>query len=250
MKEYVIRLFQKGFNYSLDGPGNWLVYHLQGCNLRCPWCSNPEGIFPEPHKAFEQSAFNMTVEEILNEIISCRPMFFDGGGVTFTGGEPTLQWKPLSALLKHLRHENINTAVETNGTHPDLVEWVQYIDTWMIDLKHYDPTRHQRITGFSNENTIQNIRKITGMNVMVHIRIPLIGTINNSPEDLKGFTDLLSTIDNDFFTVEILPYHEYGKAKWLKCGMEYTITNGFVTKESVQQFEETLKNHNITVVHT
>lgn len=37
-----MQIFQKGFNYSQDGPGNRLVYHLTGCNMRCPWCSNPE----------------------------------------------------------------------------------------------------------------------------------------------------------------------------------------------------------------
>ena len=37
-------IFEKGFNYSQDGPGNRLVYHLSGCNMYCPWCSNPEGM--------------------------------------------------------------------------------------------------------------------------------------------------------------------------------------------------------------
>ena len=42
-----LKVFQKGFNYSQDGRGNRLVWHLQGCNMHCPWCANPEGMPPE-----------------------------------------------------------------------------------------------------------------------------------------------------------------------------------------------------------
>ncbi|MBQ6936567.1 MAG: radical SAM protein, partial [Clostridia bacterium] len=77
--------FQKGFNYSQDGPGNRLVYHLSGCNLFCPWCSNPEGLRQN------ENSKKYTIQEIFEEITSCRMMFFENGGVTFTGGEVSLQ---------------------------------------------------------------------------------------------------------------------------------------------------------------
>lgn len=84
-----IKYFQKGFNYSQDGPGNRLVIHLQGCSLHCPWCSNPEGMNIKGGKT-------ISTEELLKEILSCKRLFFDGGGVTFTGGECTMQKESLS----------------------------------------------------------------------------------------------------------------------------------------------------------
>ena len=124
-----MKIFQKGFNYSQDGDGNRLVYHMQGCNLKCPWCANPEGMQckgtivsdPEwilesicPHgaisgtkvdrticvgcknhecitehdtKGMYLSYQNYTVDEIVEEVLNNEMMFYDGGGVTFTGGE-------------------------------------------------------------------------------------------------------------------------------------------------------------------
>ena len=63
-----LRIFQKGFNFSQDGPGNRLVYHLQGCNLRCPWCSNPEGIPLEGGDC-------RSVDELVEEVMRSRAMF-------------------------------------------------------------------------------------------------------------------------------------------------------------------------------
>ena len=108
-----IYTFQKGFNYSQDGPGNRLVYHLSGCNMFCPWCSNPEGL-----KRTDYSQKH-TINEIFNEILSCRTMFFDGGGVTFTGGEVSLQAEAVLTLFKMLKKENITTCIETNASLKD-----------------------------------------------------------------------------------------------------------------------------------
>ena len=79
-----MRIFQKGFNFSQDGPGNRLVYHLQGCNLHCPWCSNPEGLSVRGGEEY-------TVNALVEEVLRSRMMFFEGGGVTLTGGEPMMQ---------------------------------------------------------------------------------------------------------------------------------------------------------------
>ena len=73
-------------------------------------------------------AHDVPVQEILREAVGCRPMYFEGGGVTFTGGEPTQQWEALGFLLRGLQAEHIHTAIETNGTHPHLEELFGAID--------------------------------------------------------------------------------------------------------------------------
>ena len=126
-----MKIMQRGFNYSQDGPGNRLVYHLQGCNMHCPWCANPEGISvagvpmyitdPESGRVKEKfSCKECGVEELFDEILRSRAMFFEGGGVTFTGGEPTVQFQELKALLQKLHREKIHVAMENNGTNPRL----------------------------------------------------------------------------------------------------------------------------------
>ena len=105
-----MRIFQKGFNFSEDGPGNRLVYHVAGCNLRCRWCANPEGFcVASTHREISPA-------EILAEAERCRMLFFEGGGVTFTGGEVTLYTDELIEVLRALRERGIHTAIETNGT--------------------------------------------------------------------------------------------------------------------------------------
>ena len=57
-----LKIFQRGFNYSQDGQGNRLVYHLQGCNLLCPWCANPEGMDGNGPDTFVMSAEDLYAE--------------------------------------------------------------------------------------------------------------------------------------------------------------------------------------------
>lgn len=219
-----MRIFQKGFNFGQDGPGNRLVYHLQGCNMKCIWCSNPEGMNRDGGKEY-------TLDEIEDECVRSRMMFFSGGGVTFTGGEATIQQAELLELLKRLKKHEIHTCIETNGTSKKLNELLEYIDYLIMDFKHFDSDTLKKFTGVGNENIKSNFEYICSSGRQGHIRIPLINGINtDSP---KGFAEYFSQFNTENIVFEFLCYHEYGKDKWIE---EYKMKDGFVPKEKLNEF--------------
>lgn len=287
-----LHIFQKGFNYGQDGPGNRLVYHLQGCNFRCPWCANPESMKPEgvlqvmseqlneslcPKGAIRNHQLNREIckgckswecvtlhrnsqlvrsskevelKEILEEVKRSRFLFFDGGGVTLTGGEPTLQFEGIRLLLGELKKLGIHTAIETNGSHGRLTELAPLLDMIIVDLKSAVTENQRQVTGVSNGRTLTNIRTLAAQKMDMLVRIPLIHGFNTSMEDERAFLEFLETCDTATCRFEFLPYHEYGKKKWEQCGMEYTVEDGFVPEEIVKRLEEDFSEKGYRVVHT
>ena len=234
----LLKIFQKGFNFSQDGPGNRLVYHLSGCNMRCPWCSNPEGMSGNAGKDF-------TPQEILDECLRSKPMFFNGDGVTFTGGEATLQEEALIQTLKLLKKAKIHTALETNGTSKKMSEISPLISYMIMDFKHYDSDKLKSFTGIGNETIKSNFEWLCKKRHQLHIRIPLINGFNNtSPEKFAEYFALCGTKRVNF---EFLPYHEYGKDKWTT---PYTITDGFVSEQTVENFRQVFAEHGLNLINT
>lgn len=244
--------FEKGFNYSQDGPGNRLVYHLQGCNMRCPWCANPEGLLPDPQPVEMHKKCNQTVntDTLIEEILSCKSMFFDGGGVTFTGGECTLQFNPLRSILEQAASHGIHTAIETNGTHRLLPSLYPYVDCLIMDLKHIRSDVHKSFTGLSNHYIRKNIGIAMEQHPDVLIRTPLIHGFNDDPETITEYISFYKQFSLDHTRFEFIKYHEYGKSKWEQCGLPYTITDGYVTDDLVREFESQFLANGLSVVHT
>ena len=283
-----VRILQRGFNFSQDGPGNRLVYHLQGCTMRCPWCSNPESIAPAgcilalgseadllcpfgavqdgmpdaakcaacekpclaSHSRFlRMSCTEEDTDDVLREVDRSAMLFFDGGGVTFTGGEATLQWDALETLLTALREKGVHTALETNGSHPRLPELFDRIDCLILDCKHWDDETHRRVIGASNRQTLLNLRAAAETRSQLLVRIPLVGGFNDTAHDARMFAETLSCLRN-CHAVEVLRYHEYGKDKWKQCGMEYTMRDAFVSDETYRQFCAVLRDGGPHLIHT
>lgn len=234
-----MKILHKGFNYSQDGPGNRLVYHLQGCNFACRWCSNADSIPLE-----NPNAKDCDINEIFDEIMRSRMMFFDGGGVTFTGGEVCVQSEELTELLKMLKDNGIHTAIETNASFSSLKKMAEYVDYLIVDLKHYDEKKHKEWVGASNRSVKENIEYFLSVGRQIHIRIPVVNGVNDNPQE---FADYLKKFDTSNAVFEFLAYHEYGKDKW---NGEYKIENGFVSPEKIKQFKKTFENYGMKTVVT
>ena len=242
-----IRIFQKGFNYSQDGPGNRLVYHLSGCNLKCPWCSNPEGLKDT------DTTLKTDIDDIVKEAISAKMIFIDGGGVTLTGGEVTCQKDAVLILLKKLKENGIHTCIETNASLPFCEEIFETVDYMIADFKSPFEEKVKNILG-GELSTIKNnllYRAKTGKPLLV--RIPLIHFFNCGEKDAFAFAEFfkeLQATDNPDLFFEILTYHEFGKNKYEKLGMEYSVSDGFVTQEDVNILLNILKENNFKVINT
>lgn len=270
-----MKIFQKGFNYSQDGDGNRLVYHLQGCNMKCPWCANPEGMKPEgvivadsewilesicPHHAIKGkivdrsvclgcekkecitehntkgmylSYTEFTVDDLIEEACANEMMFYEGGGVTFTGGEATLQFEELKEALQGLKELGIHTAIETNGCHPLLPQLFSFTDQLIIDCKLCDSRKHEQYTGVPCVKILDNIRAAARVHHSLHVRVPLIGGVNDSQADRDAFLEFFQEIKGDNVTFEVLAYHEFGRKKWEECGFAYQMDKGAYVKEEI-----------------
>ena len=104
-----------------DGPGIRTTVFFKGCNLKCPWCANPENIEYEIQEFYNPNTnergtfgYDIELEELERQLLKDESYYnMSQGGITFSGGEPLLQFHKLEPLLKRLKEKNIHLCVET-----------------------------------------------------------------------------------------------------------------------------------------
>lgn len=205
----------------------------------CKTCENRECVTGFRNKGLRFSCEEYEVDDIVKEVVRSSPLFYDGGGVTLTGGEATLQMEAVRELLQKVHDRGIHTAIETNASHPSLEKLFPYVDELIMDCKQCDDEKHRRYTGISAGQTIENIRKAAKNHPNVHIRVPLIGEVNDSEKDEELFLEFFKEINGSNVTFELLKYHEFGKNKWEQCGWEYLMDEtAHVTYEKINAMKQ------------
>lgn len=174
-----------------------------------------------PTRAIEISGKDISVDEIVKEIEKERP-FFDqsGGGVTFSGGEPLLHHKFLIRLLKECGRRGIHRAVDTAGyVNTDIIlEVARHTDLFLYDLKIMDPEKHRKWIGVTNEKILENLKILAETGAKIIIRIPLIGGVNDDPENIEKTAQFVAELSGEKKVVNLLPYHKIAQTKYQKLG--------------------------------
>ena len=237
-----------------DGPGIRTTVFLKGCPLRCAWCHNPEGLSPRPQLMVSYAACThcgacacdkpvcdacgacvikckqglrrIVGREISPGDLAARLMREadlyreSGGGITFSGGEPLMQWPFVRETVERL--SGVHTAIETSGFCEDSVfqEAMQRIDLFLIDFKHYDDASHIRYTGVSNRPVLRHIQALMAIEKPFVLRMPVIPGANDLPEHFEAAAALVEGAKS-LARVELLPYNRAAGAKYRMLGREY-----------------------------
>ena len=164
-----------------------------------------------------------TVENIVEEILRDKLFYKNsGGGVTVSGGEPLMQSKFVSKLLKVCKEEGLHTAIDTTGHAPwrSFQQVLPWTDLVLFDIKQLSSDEHLRTTGVENQRVLENLRRVSGM-TRIWLRVPLIVDYNDSEEHIQSVATLAKEIGAE--KISLLPYHEGGRVKSQQIGRTYQL---------------------------
>lgn len=201
---------------------------------KCTACGACTAVCPE--EARTRMVTLMDADDVIREIHKHRLFYsYSGGGVTFSGGEATSQPDLLDYLSRELYDSGYSIDLETCGyfdfekVRPSL----ERMDLIFMDLKHFDTETHRRYTGVGNELILENIARLGSLNSQadgsaaakggtpeIVIRIPVIGGVNNSEENIAASAAYVHKVLPDA-KMELLPYHSLGRIKYEAIGLPF-----------------------------
>jgi pyruvate formate lyase activating enzyme len=252
--------------YSIhDGPGIRVTFFLKGCPLSCLWCHNPEGISPTPEtvlrtnrvsnrefSTYEEAGKFYSVETVL-EILGRDRVFMNqsGGGVTFSGGEPMLQFEFLLDALKSCKENGYHTTVDTSGysSADKFKSIIPFTDLFLFDIKHLDEARHIESTGTSNISILDNYRLLLEIGNEIIVRIPVIPGFNDDSAHLERLKQFLyETKNSSLQRINLLPFHRIGSSKYKRFNIPYKLERVKPpSKERMQELKEFFQQTGIKV---
>ena len=196
------------------------IHHIdfskcKGCSLCVNSC---------PANALILYGKEMSPKEVADEVLKDKDYITNGGGITFSGGEPLLQSNFIIECVNETRKDipNLHVCIDTAGLIPyeNIKKLLHIANIFLFDIKAISEDKHILGTGYSNKTILENLHKLDKENKDIWIRVPIIPGINDSNDELELIADEINSLKN-VKRVTLIPYHSLGHTKYDEMGMEY-----------------------------
>lgn len=221
---------------ALDGPGVRFVVFLQGCNLRCYCCHNPD--------TWEiGSGTEYTANEIADKCERYKEYFGKDGGITLSGGEPLLQAEFCLEVFKECHKRGINTCLDTSGSilNDSVKDLLSETDTVLLDIKYTTDEDYKKYVGCSIKTPLEFLDYLCQNNIPTVLRQVVIPTINDNEENILKLKEIRVSHKNIYKT-EFLPFKKMCSMKYDKLGIEFKFKDiPEPTKNEIEYLEQKYK---------
>lgn len=229
---------------AVDGPGVRYLVFLQGCAMRCLFCSNPD-------TWNMKGGVRTSSKELAKSIRRVRNYLKPRGGVTISGGEAMLQPAFVASVFQEVHAMGLNTCIDTTGQGTKHANWdlvLPHTDLVLFCIKHIDPIKYESLTGLNQKGALRFADELARRNIPFFLRYVLIPGYSDSPKDLELLADWIKK-QPTFRGVELLPYHMLGRNKWEVLQVPYPL-DGVPTpsREQVRSVIKLFNDRDIPVV--
>ncbi|MBR4941991.1 MAG: pyruvate formate lyase-activating protein [Clostridia bacterium] len=200
---------------TVDGPGVRFVVFMQGCDLRCSYCHNPDTWSMD-------GGMELSTQEVLEKILRCKAYFGSEGGITISGGEPLLQPEFCAELFALCREWGINTCLDTVGAEltPQVEAVLALTDRVLLDVKFATDEAYRTHVGCGIDRSLKFLARLNELAIPTTLRRVVVPGLSDSTADTESLRDLARTHTN-VDKIELLPFKKICKTKYDAMGIKF-----------------------------
>ena len=220
---------------ATDGPGIRFVVFMQGCNLRCGYCHNPD-----TWNCGEGSLY--APKDVAAKVERYKSYFGKDGGITVSGGEPLLQAEFVKELFSLCKERGINTCLDTSGSiiNDDVLALLDVCDRVLLDIKFTSEEKYREYVGCSMQKPIEFLEILESKNIPTWLRQVIVPTVSDDEDNIKALRDI-AKCHPCVEKVELLPFRKICKAKYDNLGIEFPFEKyDTPSKETMTKLNEIL----------
>ena len=215
---------------TVDGPGVRFVVFMQGCNLRCGCCHNPDTWDMSGGKTY-------SAIEIANKAKRYKEYFGENGGITLSGGEPLLQAEFAKEVFALCKENGINTCLDTSGSiiNDSVLKLLEFTDRVLLDIKYAENALYEKHVGCSLDKVLEFLKILNKKNIPTTIRQVIIPSLNDSKENILRLKEIVkpyACVEK----IELLPFKKICVVKYENLGIPFPFAE--IPTPTAEQMQE------------